>query len=568
MGGGGFTMESTLALDRFALELTGKPVPRICFLPTASGDPREQTTRFHERFSAWPCEPVDPVAVSPWPRPDRPARAPAGPGRDLRRRRLDAQHARGLARALGRRDDARRLGARDRARRAERRGDVLVRGWDHDERRLRGADVDGLGLVGGSLSVHMDGEPERLPVFRAGDRDRDGCRPASPPTTALRSLLRGTELERCVASRAGARVISVGADGEGGTVERELPVTALAGAVPAVTRPTEPPRPSPRRDRRAVSACRALRGGRHVGTGRRAGTERALCSDALVASGKSKRARKRRSSSAARRAPSRRPGARTWPSKQAATENVRRRSGRDARRRGRASGRAVRQVPVSEFAIFAGLVAAIVRLRVDHPAIGADRRAGDLRAGDDGGRRSRAFHRLPSAYRAARRDPGDRGRAGARGAVRRPVERALLLLAVVPVYVIVFFALRRQFISARRARVVEGRAAAGAGQLIRSGPRRAAECSTGSGCAVGLVVADRRRRQRQREHGAAGGRVGDRGGAAVLLGDLADDRQSEPGPLAPARVAAPVEAVEQVGEVGFDRRRRRGRGRVTPAGPA
>ncbi len=39
------------------LALTGKPVPRICFLPTASGDPREQATRFYERFSGWPCEP-------------------------------------------------------------------------------------------------------------------------------------------------------------------------------------------------------------------------------------------------------------------------------------------------------------------------------------------------------------------------------------------------------------------------------------------------------------------------------------------------------------------------------
>src|SRR3984885_9032485 len=56
MGGGGFTMESTLALDRFVLELTGKPVPRICFLPTASGDQREQATRFYERFGSWPCE--------------------------------------------------------------------------------------------------------------------------------------------------------------------------------------------------------------------------------------------------------------------------------------------------------------------------------------------------------------------------------------------------------------------------------------------------------------------------------------------------------------------------------
>ena len=58
MGGGGFTMgERSPALDRFVLELTGKPVPKICFLPTASGDERAQVVRFYERFSPWPCEP-------------------------------------------------------------------------------------------------------------------------------------------------------------------------------------------------------------------------------------------------------------------------------------------------------------------------------------------------------------------------------------------------------------------------------------------------------------------------------------------------------------------------------
>ena len=75
MGGGGFTMdERSVALDRFALELAAVPVPRVCFLPTASGDPREQVTRFYDRFGEWPCEPsilslfhlardrIDPVA--------------------------------------------------------------------------------------------------------------------------------------------------------------------------------------------------------------------------------------------------------------------------------------------------------------------------------------------------------------------------------------------------------------------------------------------------------------------------------------------------------------------------
>src|SRR5947209_10308948 len=58
MGGGGFTMrERAPALDRYVLELTGRAVPRICFLPTASGDPAEQATRFLERFGHWSCEP-------------------------------------------------------------------------------------------------------------------------------------------------------------------------------------------------------------------------------------------------------------------------------------------------------------------------------------------------------------------------------------------------------------------------------------------------------------------------------------------------------------------------------
>ncbi|HEY2587751.1 MAG TPA: Type 1 glutamine amidotransferase-like domain-containing protein [Tepidisphaeraceae bacterium] len=37
-GGEGFLMEPRNArLDRYVLELSGKPVPRVCFVPTASG---------------------------------------------------------------------------------------------------------------------------------------------------------------------------------------------------------------------------------------------------------------------------------------------------------------------------------------------------------------------------------------------------------------------------------------------------------------------------------------------------------------------------------------------------
>jgi dipeptidase E len=58
MGGGGFSMEpENLALDQYALELTGKPRPKVCFIPTASGDSDRSMSRFTEAFAALPCEP-------------------------------------------------------------------------------------------------------------------------------------------------------------------------------------------------------------------------------------------------------------------------------------------------------------------------------------------------------------------------------------------------------------------------------------------------------------------------------------------------------------------------------
>ncbi|MDB5071110.1 MAG: putative peptidase [Candidatus Eremiobacteraeota bacterium] len=52
MGGGGFAMRDVLTpLDRFVLELTGKPRPNVCFVPTASGDPFGSLQRFHQIFA-------------------------------------------------------------------------------------------------------------------------------------------------------------------------------------------------------------------------------------------------------------------------------------------------------------------------------------------------------------------------------------------------------------------------------------------------------------------------------------------------------------------------------------
>ena len=57
MGGGGFTMEpDNPALDEFVLTLSDRQVPRLLFLPTASGDAMAQVGRFHATFDDRPCE--------------------------------------------------------------------------------------------------------------------------------------------------------------------------------------------------------------------------------------------------------------------------------------------------------------------------------------------------------------------------------------------------------------------------------------------------------------------------------------------------------------------------------
>ena len=44
-------------LDEFVLDLTGKPRPKVCFLPTASGDADHYIVRFYRHFDADRCTP-------------------------------------------------------------------------------------------------------------------------------------------------------------------------------------------------------------------------------------------------------------------------------------------------------------------------------------------------------------------------------------------------------------------------------------------------------------------------------------------------------------------------------
>ena len=57
MGGGGFSMEAGNALlDDYVLALTGVECPKVCFLPTASGDADHYIVRFYRAFPAGRCQ--------------------------------------------------------------------------------------------------------------------------------------------------------------------------------------------------------------------------------------------------------------------------------------------------------------------------------------------------------------------------------------------------------------------------------------------------------------------------------------------------------------------------------
>jgi peptidase E len=113
--------------------------------------------------------------------------------------------------------------------------------------------VAGLGFLAGSLSVHLDGESERLPIYRTAVASG-----ALPPGYAADDgaavLFAGTKLVECVASHPGARVVHFSPDGAGGVREEALPVRQLPGAAHREPMQAEP---------YGVSELRALRAGRH-----------------------------------------------------------------------------------------------------------------------------------------------------------------------------------------------------------------------------------------------------------------------------------------------------------------
>jgi dipeptidase E len=224
MGGGGFTMEpSNPLLDDFVLGLCEQREPRILFLPTASGDESAQITAFHARFGDRVCE-ARHLSLFRL-RDER---------RSLREVVLEAD----IVYAGG--GSMRNLLAIWRAHELH---ETLIRAWERGVilaglsagamcwfqagvTRSSGPPepIAGLSLLAGSLTVHADGEPERLPVWLA--HVRDGSLPGGwALDDGVGLLFRGVSLERAVSSRPGAgaqRVDSIAGELVRKRIEPEL----------------------------------------------------------------------------------------------------------------------------------------------------------------------------------------------------------------------------------------------------------------------------------------------------------------------------------------------------------
>jgi len=214
-------------LDRFVLSLARSARPRVCFVPTASGDSEAYVASFYRAFSALDCRPTD---LQLFARTVSDLRAfvleqdvvyvGGGSTANL----LAVWRTHGLDRVL-----------------AEAWGEGVVlcgisagmNCWfsgsvtdSFDIARLAPL-KDGLGLLAGSACPHYDGEGQRRPAFRelvAAGELADGW--AADDGAAL--VFAGEELEETVGSRPDAGAYRV-ERAPTGVEERRLPARYLGG---------------------------------------------------------------------------------------------------------------------------------------------------------------------------------------------------------------------------------------------------------------------------------------------------------------------------------------------------
>ncbi|MEA2354190.1 MAG: hypothetical protein QOD61_319 [Solirubrobacteraceae bacterium] len=225
MGGGGFgTGPQDHALDAYVADLAGNDHPRICLLPTASGDPHEQISRFNVTFRRLGCRTSHlslfrlgdhPIAVRQHLLDQDAIYVGGGSLLNL----IAIWRAHGLDRIL---DEAWR-------------GGTLLCGvsagsmcWfeagitrSHGKPRPSG----GLGFLPGSNSVHYDADPDRRPSFHEHVR-RQAIPGGFGVDDGAGLLFEGTELAEVVTARpdAGACRVEVR---DGALVETRLEARLL-----------------------------------------------------------------------------------------------------------------------------------------------------------------------------------------------------------------------------------------------------------------------------------------------------------------------------------------------------
>jgi dipeptidase E len=268
LGGGGFSMQGEPSLlDDYVLSLTAAPRPRVCFLPTASGDADHYVVRFYRRFSPT-CE-TSHVSLF------RRDQGVAGVEDELAEHLLsqDLIYVGGgnVVSMLG---AWRAHGLDEILRKAWRKGVVLcgpsagsLCWFEEGLSAFHGGPraVRGLGLLPFSNCVHYDAEPVRREEYQrfVGDGMRAGF--AVEDGVALH--FRRTRLADVVSSRADGRAYRVEPT-DTGARERALPVRHLgtAGAPAAAgaqaggfKRSASGPRQRKSRALRAVASSRPAR---------------------------------------------------------------------------------------------------------------------------------------------------------------------------------------------------------------------------------------------------------------------------------------------------------------------
>ncbi len=215
LGGGGFSMErDSSLLDDYVLTLTGASRPRVCFLPTASGDADHYVVRFYRRFSP-SC---DASHLSLF----RRDQGTDGVEDDLATHLLsqDLIYV-GGGNMLSMLGAWRAHGLDVILRKAWRRGIVMcgpsagsLCWFDQALSAFHGAPriVRGLGLLPYSNCVHYDAEPERRAEYHRFVAD--GMRPGFAAEDGVALHFRGTSLERVVSSRPDGSAFLVEHDGK------------------------------------------------------------------------------------------------------------------------------------------------------------------------------------------------------------------------------------------------------------------------------------------------------------------------------------------------------------------